>query len=103
MQNLLNAVVGRTTREELQLRLIFWDMQANNGLLMEEVNRLKAALCDKNNKQAKSKGLFNKLRDAKEGNFLFLSPAKVQQARDLKTKRKQAKIDKQHAIKERKV
>jgi len=43
------------------------------------------------------------LRDAKEGNFLFLSPAKVQQVRDLKTKRKQAKIDKQCAIKERKV
>ena len=44
---------------------------------MEEVNGLKVALCNKNNKQAKSKGLFNKLRDTKKGNFLFLSPAKV--------------------------
>jgi len=103
MRNLLNAVVGRTTREELQLRSTFWDMQVNNGLLTEEVNGLKAALCDKNNKQAKSKGLFDELRDAGEGNFLFLSPAKVQQARDLKTKRKQAKIDEQRAIEERKV
>ena len=66
------------TREELQLRLTFWDIQVNNGLLTEEVNGLKAALYNKNNKQAKSKGLFNKLRDAREGNFLFLSPAKVQ-------------------------
>ena len=77
-------------------------MQANNGLLIQEISGLKAALCDKNNKQAKSKGLFDELRNAGEGNFLFLSPAKVQQARDLKTKREQAKIDKQHAIKERK-
>ena len=45
---------------------------------MEEVNGLKAALYNKNNKQAKSKGLFNKLHNTKEGNFLFLSPAKVQ-------------------------
>ena len=37
-------------------------MQANNGLLIEEVNGLKAALYNKNNKQAKSKGLFNKGR-----------------------------------------
>ena len=103
MQNLLNAVVGRTTKEELQLYSTFQDMQANNRLLIKEVNGLKAALYNKNNKQAKSKGLFNKLRDTREGNFLFLSPAKVQQVRDLKTKREQAKIDKQRAIKERKV
>ena len=78
MRNLLNAVVGRATREELQLRLTFWDMQANNRLLIEENNGLKAALCNKNNKLAKSKGLFEELRDVGEGNFLFLSPAKVQ-------------------------
>jgi membrane protein involved in colicin uptake len=42
------------------------------------------------------------LRNAGEINFLFLSPAKVQQVRDLKTKREQAKIDEQHAIEERK-
>ena len=69
-------------------------MQANNRLLIKEVNGLKAALYNKNNKQAKSKGLFNELYNTKEGNFLFLSPAKVQQVRDLKTKYKQAKIDK---------
>jgi hypothetical protein len=103
MRNLLNAVVGRATREELQLRSTFWDMQASNGLLKEEVNGLRAALCDKNKKQPKSKGLFDELRDAGEGNFLFLSPAKVQQARDLKTKREQAKIDEQQAIEERKI
>jgi len=66
----------------------------NNGLFIQEISGLKAALCNKNNKQAKSKGLFNKLCNTREGNFLFLSPAKVQQVRDLKTKRKQAKIDK---------
>ena len=93
MRNLLNAIVGRTTREELQLCLTFQDIQANNRLLIEEINRLKAALYNKNNKQAKSKDLFNKLRDTRESNFLFLSPTKVQQVRDLKTKRKQAKID----------
>ena len=103
MRNLLNAVVGRVTREELQLRLTFQDIQVNNRLLIEENNRLKAALYNKNNKQAKSKGLFKELRDVREGNFLFLSPTKVQQARDLKTKRKQAKIDEQRAIKERKI
>ena len=42
------------------------------------------ALYNKNNKQAKSKGLFNKLRDTKGYNFLFLSFAKIQQAKDLK-------------------
>ena len=78
-------------------------MQANNRLLIEENNGLKAALCDKNNKQAKSKGLFEELRDVGEGNFLFLSPTKVQQARDLKTKREQAKIDERCAIEERKI
>ena len=52
-------------------------MQANNGLLIQEINRLKAVLYNKNNKQAKNKGLFNELRNIKEGNFLFLSPAKV--------------------------
>jgi hypothetical protein len=52
-------------------------MQANNGLLREENNRLKAALYNKNNKQAKSKDLFKELRDVREGNFLFLSPTKV--------------------------
>ena len=77
-------------------------MQANNRLLIKKVNRLKAALYNKNNKQAKNKGLFNKLYNTREGNFLFLSPAKVQQARDLKTKHKQAKIDKQCTIKKRK-
>ena len=50
MRNLLNTVVGRTTREELQLCLTFWDMQVNNKLLIEEVNGLKAALYNKNNK-----------------------------------------------------
>jgi hypothetical protein len=103
MQNLLNAVVGRATREELQLRSTFWDMQASNRLLKEEVNGLRAALCDKNKKQPRSKGLFDELRDAREGNFLFLSSAKVQQARDLKTKREKAKIDEQQAIEERKI
>ena len=102
MRNLLNTIIDRIIREELQLRLTFQDIQVNNRLLIKEVNGLKAALYNKNNKQAKSKGLFNKLHNTKEGNFLFLSPAKVQQARDLKTKRKQAKIDKQYAIKERK-
>ena len=53
-------------------------MQVNNRLLIKEVNGLKAALYNKNNKQAKSKGLFNELHNTKEGNFLFLSPAKVQ-------------------------
>ena len=43
------------------------------------------------------------MRDIREGNFLFLSPTKVQQAKDLKTKCEQAKIDKQYAIKERKI
>ena len=92
MQNLLNIIVGKITKEELQLYLTFWDIQVNNRLFIEEVNRLKAALCNKNNKQAKSKGLSNKLHNTGEGNFLFLSPTKVQQARDLKTKHKQAKI-----------
>jgi hypothetical protein len=78
-------------------------MQASNGLLKEKVNGLRAALCDKNKKQPKSKGLFDELHDAREVNFLFLSPAKVQQARDLKTKREQAKIDEQHAVEERKI
>ena len=78
-------------------------MQANNRLLIKEAKGLKAALYNKNNKQAKNKGLFNKLYNAREGNFLFLSPAKIQQVRDLKTKCKQAKINKQYAIKERKV
>ena len=54
-------------------------MQASNGLLKKKVNGLRA-LCDKNKKQPKSKDLFDELRDAGEGNFLFLSPAKVQQA-----------------------
>ena len=57
-------------------------------------NGLKAALYNKNNKQAKSKSLFKELRDIKDGNVLFLSPTKVQQVRDLKTKHKQAKINK---------
>ena len=78
-------------------------MQTNNRLLIKENNGLKAALYDKNSKQAKSKGLFEELRDFREGNFLFLSPTKVQQARDLKTKREQAKIDERCAIKERKI
>ena len=69
-------------------------MQINNKLFIKEVNGLKAALYNKNNKQAKNKSLFNKLHDIKEGNFLFLSPTKIQQVRDLKTKYKQAKIDK---------
>ena len=78
MRNLLNAIVGKIIREELQLYLTFQDIQANNRLLIKEVNGLKAALYNKNNKQAKSKGLFNELHNTKEGNFLFLSPAKVQ-------------------------
>jgi len=72
------VVVGKATREGLQLRLTFWDIQASNRLLKEEVNGLRVALCDKNKKQPKSKGLFDKLRDAGEGNFLFLSLVKVQ-------------------------
>jgi hypothetical protein len=80
MQNLLNAVVGRAIREELQLHSTLWDMQASNasnGLLKEEVNGLRAALCDKNKKQPKSKDLFDELCDTRESNFLFLSSAKV--------------------------
>ena len=94
MWNLLNTIIGKIIREELQLYLTFQDIQANNKLLIKKVNRLKAALYNKNNKQAKSKGLFNKLYNTKEGNFLFLNPTKIQQVRDLKTKHKQAKIDK---------
>ena len=38
-----------------------------------------------------------------EGNFLFLSPKKVQRARDLKAEREQAKINEELAKEERKL
>jgi hypothetical protein len=75
----------------------------NNKLFIKKNNGLKTALYNKNNKLAKSKSLFRKLYNIKEGNFLFLSLAKVQQVKDLKTKYKQVKINKQHTIKERKI
>lgn len=58
----------------------------NNRLFIEENNKFKVALYNKDSKQAKNKGLFNKLRDIKKDNFLFLSLTKVQQVNDLKTK-----------------
>jgi hypothetical protein len=49
----------------------------NNKLFIKKNNGLKTALYNKNNKLAKSKSLFRKLYNIKEGNFLFLSLAKV--------------------------
>ena len=54
-------------------------------------------------KKRQSKALFNKLHTVKEGKLLWLSLKKLQLAKDLKTKKKQAKLKEQHTKEERKV
>ena len=79
------------------------DMAVTNILQQREIVGLKDALIGKKIKKRRSKALFNKLHAVEEGKLLWLSLKKLQLARDLKTEKEQAKLEKQRAKEEKKV
>ena len=78
-------------------------MAVTNILQQREIVGLKDALIGEKIKKRRGKALFDELRAVEEGKLLWLSPKKLQLARDLKTEREQAKLEKQRAKEERKV
>ena len=79
------------------------DIAVTNILQQREIIGLKDVLIDKKIKKRRGKALFNKLCTVKEGKLLQLSLKKLQLARDLKTKKEQAKLEEQRTKEERKV
>ena len=78
-------------------------MAVTNILQQRELVGLKDTLIGKKIKKWQDKALFNKLYTIKEEKLLQLSPKKLQLARDFKTEREQAKLEKQYTKEERKV
>ena len=78
-------------------------MAVTNILQQREIIGLKDTFIGKKIKKRRGKALFNKLHTVKEGKLLWLSLKKLQLARDLKTEKKQAKLEKQHTKEERKI
>ncbi|KAF2182033.1 DDE-domain-containing protein [Zopfia rhizophila CBS 207.26] len=89
IRELLDATTSRTSREGKQLRSTVWELADAKNLLKQEVSGLKIALKAEKRKRTRKKGLFEELREVDEGNCLWLSPNKVQLARDLQAKREQ--------------
>ena len=103
IQKLFNVQTSKALREGKQLRVMVQDIAVTNILQQREIIGLKDALIGKKIKKRRGKALFNKLRTVEEGKLLWLSLKKLQLAKDLKTKRKQVKLEEQHTKEKRKV
>ena len=72
-------------------------IQTENAILKAENYSYRQALFNKKKKRRRGKQLFEELRANDGGGAQFFSPTKIQEARDLQTRREEAKVNEKSA------